>query len=418
MKENLTLEEKFKKYYNPVKEKSLSFVDANGKLNLLGTPVIQKLCESDKRIVILQGGGDSGKTTGTLTYLCLVAINKPNTNILITGKDLTKLKQGALKTFNKYIRRDFKYWIKSFNKSSLEFEFTNGSIIKFDSFKDEEDARGNENDYLYMNECNDQSYSLFWQLQRKIKCRVILDYNPSGRFWVHDKLFADSLNFEKQFEGTVVRFITNHWHNPYLTYQEHLNYELITDPEFYRVYSLGYTGKIKGVIYTATACEKIPPDCTQIIWAIDYGYTNDPTAILKIGVRGRDRFMQECLYVPCEDAEAIKKALIINGWQPNDNVFVEHDKLLNYQLTMLGVSVFLADKRSKKSNIAKCKTYNLFYTADSKNFAKEIANYKWSSVSNLTTGEELFVNVPVDGNDHLMDAMIYGVVTHAIMYVL
>jgi phage terminase large subunit len=340
--------------------------------------------------------------------------------VLITGQDLTNLKAGALKTFQKYIVNDFKPWVKQFNQTELVYKFKNGSTIKFDSFANEADARGNENDIVYMNECNGQSYALFWQLNRKCRRKTILDYNPASRFWVHDKLFETSPNFEQQFKGKVVRYIFNHWHNPFLTHDEHMNYELISDHDLYKVYSLGLTGKIKGLVYTATQCDAIPDDCDAIIWGCDYGYTNDPTAILKIGIRGRDAFMQECMYEPCADPDMIFACLKANGWNSKQMVYCEHDTIINTGLSLKGVPITLAKKGGKVagsvevSAIAKVKMFNLYYTGE--NFKKEVESYRWATHTSLTTGETVTINKPVDGNDHLMDAMIYAISGYCLMY--
>ena len=60
----------------------------------------------------------------------------------------------------------------------------------------DEDARGAENDYVFLNEGNLLTYNLFWELQRKCRKQVFIDYNPSFAFWAHAKLISGG---EKQF---------------------------------------------------------------------------------------------------------------------------------------------------------------------------------------------------------------------------
>jgi hypothetical protein len=68
--EVLTIEDRFAKYYRPAEVKE-AYVNDKGMLVLQETPVIKKLLTTDEKIIILQGGGDSGKTTGTLTAICV-----------------------------------------------------------------------------------------------------------------------------------------------------------------------------------------------------------------------------------------------------------------------------------------------------------------------------------------------------------
>ena len=51
-------------------------------------------------------------------------------------------------------------------------------------------ARGARRDALYVNEANRIGYETFDQMASRTRRFVILDYNPSSRFWVHDELLA------------------------------------------------------------------------------------------------------------------------------------------------------------------------------------------------------------------------------------
>jgi phage terminase large subunit len=149
---------------------------------------------------------------------------------------------------------------------------------------------------------------------------------------------------------------------------------------------------------------------------LDYGYTNDPTAIVKIGVRGKERFLQECYYQPCADAAVIKEILVTNGYKKGDLVFCEHDVSINNELAMQGISVIKANKKNKASNIFKVKQFNIYYTEDSLNYKKEVESYKYATATSGTTGEEVITNMPEDGNDHLIDAKVYAIFTHSFMF--
>jgi phage terminase large subunit len=389
--------------------------------------LFQKIDTTKEKIIICQGGGDAGKTSDILKWIAKKLSENPGWVATIIGQDGPNIKKGCLRMFQRYVLKNFRRQIKSYNKTDKVYDWWNGSILEFTSFEDEQDARGAERDIAFFNEANIFSYDLFWQVQRKTRYKVLLDYNPTTKFWAHEKLIEQK---EKQFVGKVKRYITYHIHNPFLSDEEHEAYENISDQELFKVYSRGRTGRVKGLIFISNEHE-FPADCERIIWGVDYGYTNDPNALVKIGIKGQNRYLHECLYetVATDDifagrgdeeksrsiAEIIKRNLIENGWNPEQPLYSEHDARIMYELVNIGVPVYKAWKKNKVSNIDKVKSYNLYHTKESVNYKKEVDGYKWASAININTGEEFTTNKPIDGNDHAIDAKIYAIVTDAIL---
>lgn len=363
-------------------------------------PLFPKLQECDKKIIVLQGGGDAGKTVVALQYLGVEAGWNPDSLITVTAQDIPNLKGGALRNFQKYVRSDIAPYIESYNKTERTYLYKNQSLFEFKSFEDDEDAKGSERDYLFINEANKISYQVFWQLQRKTRKKVIIDYNPTTEFWCHSELLSGK---NKEFIGKVQLYITDHRHNPFLSKEDHEAYENISDPELFRVYARGLTGKIRGLIFghfkKSAEWPEIPD---RIIWGLDFGYTNDPTALVKIAVKGRQRFHKECCYEPGLSAQAIKDILILNGWKEGELIYCDADPNMINQLRALRMPAYPAIKGpgSLIASIGKVKEYECFYTEDSVNFEKEILNWKWVESEDLLTGKKVMTNVPMDGWDH------------------
>lgn len=375
---------------------------------MITTPLFTKLREQEQKIAILQGGGDAGKTVTALQYLAIDSIENKNSITTVTGQDLPNLKRGALVSFRRYVYPEISAYVKTFNIAESTFHFYNGSIIEFKSFKDELDARGSERDNLFMNEANSQTWSMFWQLQRKTRRKVIIDYNPTAPFWAHTNLIDGG---EKQFAGKWKLYITDHRHNPFLSADEHEMYENISDPDLFNVYSRGLTGKLKGLICGHFKQIERMPDCDRYVWGIDYGYTNDPTAIVKIGIKGRARYMLECCYTAGLSAQHIKQIFINNGWNHSQPIYSEHDAEMILQLRKLGMPVSQAKKGpgSLVAGLAKLREYECYYIGA--NFHTEVITYKYITAKDLLTGKEILTNEPMDGSDHLISAGRYGVYT-------
>jgi phage terminase large subunit len=375
-------------------------------------PLFQKFRETNKKIIICQGGGDAGKTSDILKYLAVDSMENPGILSTITGLDLPNIKKGALRLFKEYVAPllEINPYI-TFNKTENIYSFTNGSIIEFTGFSDERDARGSKRDNLFINECNLRPYQFFWQLYRKTRRKTFLDYNPTGEFWVHNKILN---NEEKLFRDKFVRYITNHKHNPFLTEEEHEQYENISDPDLYRVYALGLTGKIKGLIFGHFKPIDEMPQCNEYIYGLDFGFTNDPTALTKIGIKGRSRYIKELSYSPGLQPTFIRDLLKSNG-HDFEPIYCDHDINIIAQLRQLGLPAIASHKGpgSIMAGISKVKSYDCYYTKDSINLKNEIDNYKFVTSQDLLTGKEVITNIPVDGWDHCCDSLRMAIYSHS-----
>lgn len=416
---------------------------------LLTGPLFPKLQTCTKKVVIMQGGGDAAKTVTTLQLLATKSIEQKGIQSTVVGLDGPNIKRGVLRMFKKYVAKkaQIKPYIAFYNKSDREYHFTNGSIISFVSFEDDQDARGAENDYVFMNECNLLTYNLFWELQRKCRKQIFLDYNPSFAFWAHAKLINGG---EAQFVGHVQLYIVDHRHNPFLTDDEHAAYENISDPERFRVYARGLTGQVKGAIFRFKKVDKLPE-----VWevdekgnkvliplafgfGIDIGYTTDKTAIVKVCMNGKDHYYQELLYKSNDEIQDeintnslkdaagkpltiegyIKKILVDNGMIMSTMVWGDHDKNISARLRRIGVPYRMAKKgpNSVVASITSVKRYNGFYL-NSPNLESEQGTYVWMTAVDQLTGNEVSTGVPVDDKpDHAIAAIRYFEHSYSMRY--
>lgn len=380
-------------------------------------PLFVKLRQTIKPVVVCQGGGDSAKTVSILQNIAL-KLGEYKRNVgTVTGIDLPNLKGGAMRSFENYVMCDpeIERLIQKHNKSENIYYYKNKSILEFKSFENEQDARGSERDYLFMNECNGQTYSMFWQLQRKTRKQSFLDYNPTNPFWVHDKLLGGYGTgiIDMQFKDKVQLYITDHRHNPFLTEEEHQRYEDISDPDLFRVYSRGLTGKIKGLIFGHfKELDSIPLDESMpVIWGLDIGYTSDPTALIKIAKPGwKKRIGKECSYAPDIKAEEVKSLLELNGYKSGELLYCENDTGFINQLRLIGLPAVPAIKGpgSVAAGISVVRSHQCWYTKDSENFKTELGVYKFLTAQDIITGKEITTNVPVKGWDHCCDGFRYA----------
>lgn len=379
------------------------------------------------RVIINQGGQYSGKTVNILGVLGVLANNdKKPTITTVTSMSFPHLKGGALRDFETYVYPTFASGIVKYNKTDHSFLFKSGSIIEFKVYENEFKARGNKRHRLFVNEANTFPWLTYWQLSSRSE-QILIDYNPTIRFWAHENLIGE--------DGTKL-FISDHRHNPFLTQEQHWRIENICqfkkdefgnieidektgepiilkgDYGLWKVYARGLTGNVTGVIFPNWEMiddDDFPKeeDCT---YSIDFGYTNDPTAIVKQCKIGGSIFLHELGYRSGMPPKEIKSVLLEAGFDNDNNpLYCEHDPEMIYALQEVGLNAQWARKGpgSIKRGIELLKEYRVFYTASSKHIKEEQGKYIWDTEKD--TGRLL--NIPIDANNHLMDAIRYGAYT-------
>lgn len=380
------------------------------------TPVFHANYNSTAGIVINQGGTSSSKTYSINQVLATIASTQARQVITITGESLPNLRKGAYRDMediyskNKFFRDAVSFW----NQAERIIYFHNGSLIEFITNADEQSAKAGKRDYLFVNEANGVDWPIFFQLAMRTRKRVFIDYNPSAPFWAHDNLIGTGPG-TNDFNATVQLIISDHRHNTFLTKAEHDKIEGIRDPQTWKVYARGLTGNLSGLIYPTwrgTPDANFPWTHDKLFGAVDYGYTNDPTAAVLMARVGDTIYVHELLYETGATALTIATLFKSNGFNGDTPIYSEHDPDMITQLRHEPHSLLVLPARkaagSIKAGISKVNEYQIIFTTSSKNIAAERKKYMW--IKDPSTGKP--TNTPKEGEDHLMDAIRYGVYTH------
>lgn len=399
------------------------------KVSCIFTNTLRDLRNNVRRIRH-QGGQYSGKTVNILAALATIAADDDPGVTTVTSMSLPHLKGGALRDFEMYVYPDFKSAIKKYHRTDHLFTFKTGHLLEFKVFDTEFAARGSKRRRLFVNEANKFDYMTYWQLDSRSD-NTIIDYNPTIRFWAHDL----------QGDGFTNSYFTDHRHNPFLTDEKHREIEnicifkrdqygnvIIDDKgkpvvakgnyEKWKVYARGLTGNVEGLVFPNWVCideEDFPNDASQDwIFSIDFGYTNDPTAIVKICLVANTLFIRELAYETGMSPIAIKQTLIANGYKPSMPLYCEHDNDMIRLLRNQGIAAYHARKGqgSVNAGIELINTFDVRYPYTSRNLHRERGMYIWETdETQVVDGISKNTNMPVDQNNHLMDACRYGIFT-------
>lgn len=363
-----------------------------------------KHLELGARRIIHQGGQYSGKTVNILGALATVCNNRENIVVTVTSLSFPHLKGGAMRDFEYYVHPHFKNAITKYNKTDHTYYFKSGSIIEFKVYETAMAAHGAKRDILFVNEANSFSHAIWFQLDSR-SGQSIIDYNPSIRFWAHEDLIGQ--------EGNITLY-SDHRHNPFIDEKKHQEIENIKDPQLWKVYARGITGNVTGVIFPNW--EMIDdgdfPKDEDFVWGIDFGYTNDPTCIIKLVKIANTLFVKEIAYETGLPPQSIRQILVGNGYNQSMPLYCEHDPdMIRILRSKFGIKAIFARKGQGSINagIEHLNQYDkVFYTNTSKNLHRERGLYIWAK--DKDTGKSL--NIPVDANNHSFDATRYADYSH------
>lgn len=353
---------------------------------------------ADTDIVINQGGTSSGKTYSILQNLFLHAIENDRAIITVAGQDIPNLKVGPIRDAHNIIENTegLYNYILEYNKSDRVFTFLNGSIIEFKSYDDAQDAKQGKRDYLFLNEANGVDKIIWDELYIRTKKKSYIDYNPNNEFWVHTDLIG---------KPNVTLIISDHRHNTFLDQKIHDKIEAIEDPELYKVYARGLTGKLEGVIFRDyNVVSGVSPDAKLIGYGLDFGFSNDPTALVALYSQSGELIVDELIYdrgllnIRISD---LMRELGVNGRIVADSA--EPKSIA--ELGAYGWQIEGAKKGpdSIRQSINTLKRYKLNVTQRSSNLKKELNGYKWKQ-----NKDGKLDNEPVDFLNHAIDALRYA----------
>ena len=355
------------------------------------------------RIKVIQGGTSASKTFSILAILIDKAIKNPNLEISVVSESIPHLRRGANKDFLKIMKETGRYIPHHYNKTLLRYEFSNGSYIEFFSADDESRLRGARRNILYLNESNNINYDAYLQLQIRTDGEIYLDYNPTSRFWVHTEVIG-----QPDTELLILTYKDNEALSGEIVKQLEANRSKALTSSYWdnwcRVYLDGLTGQVEGTIYTDfEVIDIIPEEARLLGWGLDFGFSNDPAALIGLYKYNDDIIVDEVIYqtgLLNTDLSNLMKTYGVLGEIYADSA---EPKSIE-EIRRMGFNIKPAQKGpdSILNGIDILKRKRIHVTKQSVNLLKELNNYKWVTDKN---GNKL--NKPVDMFNHALDAVRY-----------
>lgn len=357
---------------------------------------------SGMRVIANKGGTRSGKTFSVLLLLLAVAYHADNDLLIsVVSESFPHLKRGAMRDFDSVLQANGFVEGKHYSHSRTEhlYKFRHGGRIEFFSADNAGKVHGAQRDILFINECNHIPYEIYRQLAVRTAHTIFLDWNPTSRFWFDDKVAMK--------DGVCVIHST-YMDNPFLSAAQVAEIESNrSDANWWKVYGLGETGSHEGLIYTNwDIVDKIPGNYKKRFIGIDFGFTNDPTAIVDIYLSEGELWIDELCYQRGLNNKQIADILKAHNCNRNTDIVCDSAEPKSIaEINAFGLNAQGAKKGpdSIRNGIQLVQRYKLHITKRSVSVINELRNYSWKRDSSGN-----WLNVPLDLYSHAADAIRYA----------
>lgn len=242
--------------------------------------------------------------------------------------------------------------------------------------------------------------------------QITLTFNPwNQKHWIKKRFFDAAP------DADILAMTTNYTYNEWLDESDRALFERmkVTNPRRYRVAGLGDWGIAEGLIFENW--EEKAFDLNEIItlksvhsqFGLDFGYTNDPSALFcgLADLRMKTIWVFDELYKKGMSNESLFREITEMGYAKEKITADSAEPKSIDRLRELGLSHIRAARKGKDSinnGIDFLQDYHIVIHPRCVNFITEISNYCWDTDSK--TGKTL--NKPIDDFNHLMDAMRYA----------
>lgn len=392
--------------------------------DIVATDVFYRNYMADTEIVVNRGGGGSSKSHSLAQLVTFYCFNYSN----ITSRCLRKTRTSAEKTiYDIFLKgKVFPEMSEIFptikcdwNKSKLRCEFSNGSVLTVDGLDDPHKLKSSESNFMWIEEANDLTWNDWLTAKMYNRApnshgllnQIFIGFNPTDGFsWLKTKLVDG--------KTPLTEIHSTHLDNPFLPEQSRKNYERMgeEDENFYRVYTLGEWGQLKGLVYSNWKAVYTIPIGDEVIYGLDFGF-NNPSALAKLTIKDLVPYIEEKIYKTGLTNLQLMEEMVRVGVKPNDVIYADCAEPARIKEMSLpwkdskgeqhpGFNVKEA-KKSVMDGIDCVKRYCLHIAAGAINILKEVRAYKWKERKDGSIIDE-----PVKLLDHIMDAVRYALYTH------
>jgi len=383
------------------------------------------------RYRVVKGSRASKKSKTTALWFIYNIMKHPESNVLVIRKVFRTLKDSCFTELKWAIKRLEVSHLWEVKQSPLEMTYIpTGQKIYF---------RGLD-DPLKITSITVENGSLCWAwLEEAYEVMDenhfnMLDESIRGEVPSHLwKMWTITLNpwnehhfikkrfFDAPTDPDILALTTNYLCNEWMDKADLKVFEKMREnnPRRYQVAGLGEWGIVDGLIFENWKEEKFDLDEIRRLpnvksaFGLDFGYTNDPTALFcgLIDNKNKKLWVFDELYKRGMSNKRIFEAISKKGYRKERIIADSAEPKSIDELDSLGMFNIRKARKGKDSvihGIQYLQDFEITIHPQCVNFLTEISNYTWD--------EDKFgkkINKPIDGFNHLMDALRYSIETYS-----
>jgi phage terminase large subunit len=380
----------------------------------------QELFQSTAPELCIRGGKNAGKTYSIADKILLQPRLQPGKNLkaIVVRKTLPRIKASVLEILQKRAEAQ-----------KIEFRLNKGDYVaqvgglkilflSMENKDDHEKARSvTDVDFVWMNEATEMREIDYDMLRLVIRggessfSQLFLDFNPIGKTsWVY-KRFFENKNGSNGMQKLHYTVYDNPWAREdeieKLKSYKHINKNL------YDINFLGQWGELEGVIYDwgePVDVEAIPESLDETFYGLDFGYSVDPAALVRIYRKADEFWVEEVVYEKGLTNQALASLMRKRGVKEFADIYADSAEPKSIdELCREGFNVKPCEKGadSVRAGIDYLQSLKIHIIDGSENMSREQRSYvrKMDKDGN-------YLPAPVDFDNHAMDAIRYGIYTH------
>jgi phage terminase large subunit len=288
------------------------------------------------------------------------------------------------------------------NKNEKEFRFRK-RVVDYFSVDNETKIRGRKRNHLFVDEANELSKDEWQQLLFRTSGKIFLALNPSNpEHFIKKELEDIRSHTEKDVDVIVSTYLDNPYLDPSI--RKEITMLRDTDPALWSVYGAGEWGTIEGLIFkNFSPCENLEGEI--IGYGLDFGYTNDPTALIEVRKTGGELYVKTLIYergLTNQDISKRFKELLVEKIKPIVADSAEPKSIEElYRDGWRNIEPAKKGKDSILNGIDILRRYKINHLPEDP-IKKELVTYKFKSDKNSKLLDE-----PIDFNNHIIDALRY-----------
>lgn len=409
-------------------------------INLKQNHLFTEQLDIDARVFLEFGSRGSGKSYGVVQNVTIDCMREEK-DVIVFRKVRAKVKKSIFKLFYNIITEQFGFKLgQHFNKKAgnqdIQISYKiNKTVIDFDGLDDPEKAKGAEGYKIAVIEelsefTREEFNAILAVVLRNPDSKIYAMTNPTPvipgtEHWIKTDFLNHVPNefgknhifkIEQDIDGVLKSYNvcvlkTTYKHNAFCTdaFKIWIKNLKLTNPDLYKLWGEGEYAEFKGAILNNgyDVVDDVPEGIPFLGYGLDFGST-DPMALVAVWKYERNIYMKEIIYETDLTNLTLYDRMIELGVSKSASIVADSARKDSIQeLYDLGYRYikkchkYSGHKTDAAQYLRGCK---LFVVKGSVNLMTELSTWSWETTKN---GDIKPDAKPADGNDHLIDALIY-----------